>query len=174
MSAPTTDTPNPETATLDAPAPTAPERPACRLVEPTDADRAAAIRKLRTAAGAAGDTGMVATCDLALAGDADAAVTCFDAIADAQAAAFDSPAAAALRSFAFSNYEVAFAHMVTAAIEGEAWAVERIEDAFARIGAGAFEAGADIHALKLRVISTTETDRPDGYTAKSFVDTGIG
>ena len=60
-----------------------------------------------------------------------------------------------LRSYAVSQGEVQFAHLCTAALSGEGWAVQRVQWTLARI--------AD-------VIRATDTTRPDGGIAKSLVN----
>lgn len=81
---------------------------------------------------------------------------------------FDTAAAESLRTFAVSHGEMAFTHLVTAALNGEAFAVERISGMHARIN-GVVPATAEGDAFMLHMIRTTDTSRPDGATARSFV-----
>lgn len=103
----------------------------------------------------------------------------------------DPAALEALREFAIANNESAFAHMVTAALSGEQWAVERATDALVLIGErmecdghhpGPLEPmGVTVYcddscnrsrrpAIYLAVIQETDTSHPDGGTAKGFTD----
>lgn len=92
-----------------------------------------------------------------------------------------------LRTFALSHNEIAFAHLCTAALNGEEWAVERITGALKLIAARSaalhahvvalkaqarpghkdyFE--ADVSPLTLEIVQATDTTRPDGATARSI------
>ena len=70
-----------------------------------------------------------------------------------------------LRTFALSHNEVQFAHLCTAAINGEAWAMWRVENAIRRDGMG----GIVLNGSVLDAIRSTDTTRPDGAVARSFV-----
>lgn len=72
----------------------------------------------------------------------------------------------ALRNFAIDNNEVAFAHLCTAALAGEEWALSRIRWPM-NVRAGRAH---DDDAALLDVILATDTTRPDGAIARSFVD----
>lgn len=72
----------------------------------------------------------------------------------------DIDAARSLRTFAEQNGEIAFAHLVTTALAGEAWAIERIRWALEI-------ADANVHTGPiLAVIRATDTSRPDGAIAR--------
>jgi hypothetical protein len=73
-----------------------------------------------------------------------------------------------LRAFALANNELKFAHLCTAALNGEAWAMPRVKDTLRRIGDVAEYRDADQHVLKLACIRHTDTTRPDGAIARSF------
>jgi len=75
--------------------------------------------------------------------------------------AIDTAAIEALRTFALTHGELAFAHLCTAALAGEPWAVIRMEDVV--MLCGTFEP-----AIILDVIRTTDTTRPDGAVARAF------
>jgi hypothetical protein len=72
-----------------------------------------------------------------------------------------------LRSFAIACCEIEFAHLCTAALNGEQWAAERVRDALDRIG-NAAEYGDAAHAVMLASVCSTDTTRPDGAIARSF------
>ncbi len=79
-----------------------------------------------------------------------------------------------LRTFATSHGEMAFTHMCTAALNGEAWAVERINAIHAEMvdahwtDRGRYRSNAVRDAATLRMIRATDTTRPDGAIARSF------
>lgn len=73
-----------------------------------------------------------------------------------------------LRSFAAANNEIAFAHLCTAALAGEQWAVERVNLAMLNIGRLAMPGSASYDEAKLEIVSAAETDRPDGAIARKF------
>ncbi len=80
-------------------------------------------------------------------------------------------AAESLRTFALAHNEVAFAHMVSAALATppEAFAVERVSavlDLFSSYGLNGVD--TDTVTTKLEVIRSTDTTRPDGAIARSF------
>lgn len=76
-----------------------------------------------------------------------------------------------LRSFAVANSELAFAHLCTAALDGEEWAVERMAGPVAEVidaswtRRGHYRSAAVRQAATLRVIRSTDTARPDGAIA---------
>lgn len=78
----------------------------------------------------------------------------------------DTAAAETIRTFALANNEPAFAHLVTAALNGEEWAIERVAGTLA--SASQME-GFDLRALTanfLAFIWQTDTTRPDGAIAR--------
>lgn len=85
----------------------------------------------------------------------------------------DTAAAESLRSFAVANNELQFAHLVTAALAGEAWAVERLDTVtveIARYGGidSPLSSKATNTRVVLRIIRKTDTTRPDGATPRGF------
>ena len=88
----------------------------------------------------------------------------------------DTAAAKAIRSFAVAHNELQFAHLCTAALQGEEWAVRRIGlalgDIDQMIADGAtYRDGRKMTELEilLDVIRSTDTTRPDGAIAKSMM-----
>ncbi len=77
-----------------------------------------------------------------------------------------------LSVFAFNHGEMAFHHMCAAALNGEAWAIERIEFASSRIALACADTGKltddEFDGLRLSIIRTTDTTRPDGGVARSI------
>lgn len=74
----------------------------------------------------------------------------------------DTAAIESLRSFAVSRGTLQFAHMCTAALNGEEWALERIWY-FLTPGACIVDATSAINtAHLLNLIAFTDTTRPDG------------
>lgn len=74
-----------------------------------------------------------------------------------------------LRTFAIARSKTTFADLCTAALAGEAWAVERMEYAVAEtIDHSPLDPVSD--AWKLIVIRETDTARPDGATAKTLTE----
>ena len=71
-----------------------------------------------------------------------------------------------LRSLALAHTEIKFADLCTAAIDGEAWAVERVDAVMANAIIDATSAINTAHALLL--IRFTDATRPDGAIARSF------
>ncbi len=71
----------------------------------------------------------------------------------------------ALRNFAMSNNEIAFAHLCTAALNGEEWAAERINSALRALCGLAFSQPES--GVALAHIRRTDTTRPDGAIARS-------
>lgn len=76
-----------------------------------------------------------------------------------------------LRTFAVQHGEIQFAHLCTAALDGEEWAVERLEYPVAEFADYTDSCGnmqpVSI-AWKLDIIRSTDTTRPDGAIARSF------
>jgi hypothetical protein len=75
-----------------------------------------------------------------------------------------SAAIESLRAFAMQHGELQFAHLCTAALNGEAWAMERVEyslDGFDR---------STSDAWKLRIIRATDCIRPDGATPRGGIE----
>lgn len=68
----------------------------------------------------------------------------------------------ALRTFAVTNGEIEFAHLCTAALDGEEWAVERIGDALDLISDREDEGTHSSRRATLEAIRATDTTRPDG------------
>lgn len=63
------------------------------------------------------------------------------------------------------SHLIAFAHMCTAALEGEEWAMERVEQVLSDIWDGDLPAA---ESDRLAFIRETDTTRPDGAIAKSI------
>jgi hypothetical protein len=82
----------------------------------------------------------------------------------------DTAAIESLRGFALANNELAFAHMCTAALQGETWAVERVTDTLRRITAGLEYRDADQSTNTLDCIRATNTTRPDGAVARAGIE----
>jgi hypothetical protein len=82
------------------------------------------------------------------------------------AVVIDQGAIEALRQFALANGEIAFAHMCTAALNGEEWAVERFVERFDD-GQGCI-GSPFLDERTLNIIRSTNTDRPDDMVAKSI------
>lgn len=78
----------------------------------------------------------------------------------------------ALRTFAACRLELAFAHLCTAALAGEEWAVERVSAALTLMTNLITENHAvldhDVAAIRLRIIRATDTTRPDGAIARGI------
>lgn len=70
-----------------------------------------------------------------------------------------------LAAFAAKHGELAFAHLCTAALEGEEWAVERIHAAIFRL-----DWSSSWVARLLAVIRTTDACRPDGAITRTGID----
>lgn len=77
----------------------------------------------------------------------------------------DTAALESLRAFALDHGEIAFSHLVTAALAGEHWAVERMA-APLRVWAVA-QTLPVVPTAMLDVIRSTDTTRPDGAIARS-------
>jgi len=69
-----------------------------------------------------------------------------------------------LRSFAVANNEIDFAHLCSAALAGEEWAVKRLASVTTEI----IDASWTSKAETLRVICSTDTARPDGAIARKM------
>lgn len=80
----------------------------------------------------------------------------------------DTAAAESLRNFAVTNGEFAFAHLVTAALAGEEWAMQRTNLVLLKIGRLSLQGSQSHFEAKLEIIRTTDTTRPDGAIARSF------
>lgn len=78
----------------------------------------------------------------------------------------DTAVIESLRDFALANGEIAFNYLCTAALNGEAWAVERIAPTV-RVWNSSAMAGKRT-VLRLDAIRATDTTRPDGTIARSF------
>lgn len=78
----------------------------------------------------------------------------------------DIAAVESLRTFALTHGELAFAHLCTAALEGEEWAVERIDAARRALSGQAY--GVSESGVALAHIRKTDTTRPDGAVPRSF------
>lgn len=84
----------------------------------------------------------------------------------------DIAAAESLRTFALQHNEIAFAHLVTAALNGEEWAVVRLTNGSAtyphtstlRYPGYSYS----VYQGDLRIIRATDTTRPDGAIARSI------
>lgn len=88
----------------------------------------------------------------------------------------DPAAALSLQAFTIAHTSelpnaLPFAHMVTSALNGEEWAVERLCHAITRIEdmqiANGLATGSTAYALE--IIRATDCTRPDGGIARSFV-----
>jgi len=71
-----------------------------------------------------------------------------------------------LRTFAMAHNEIAFAHLCTAAIEGEEWAMERIADGTKRASVATSATSKRDH--RIAIIRSTDTARPDGAIARTL------
>lgn len=147
------------------------------------------IRALRDEALAAGDYQQVDLCQRALTLDSDvtdadenlipmAEVSQLEARAECERVVLGARDSAieSLRTFALTNGEVAFAHLCTAALAGEEWAVERVTWSLSNIQAVVLDCGplsaaeferAQIHAI--RATDTARPARPDSAIARSMV-----
>jgi hypothetical protein len=69
-----------------------------------------------------------------------------------------------LRSFALAHNEIAFAHLCTAALEGEEWAVELVDLVLEVVGPD-----PTLHPEHTaRIIRIADTMRPDGAIARTL------
>lgn len=83
----------------------------------------------------------------------------------------DNASLESLRNFALAHNEIAFAHLCTAALEGEVWAVERVDHVLdIIIDNNIVRADGGYCRTKLEVIHNANTTRPDGAVAKGFSD----
>ena len=71
----------------------------------------------------------------------------------------------ALRNFAITNNEVAFSHLVTAALAGEEWAVARLE---APLRLWAVAKTMTPLTATIDMMRSTDTTRPDGAVARGI------
>jgi hypothetical protein len=71
----------------------------------------------------------------------------------------------ALRTFAVANNEMAFAHLCTAALNGEGWAIGRVNHVIT--AAAAYRNRTAVRG-PLALIRDADTARPDGAVARSF------
>lgn len=71
----------------------------------------------------------------------------------------DTADAESLRTFATEHNELAFAHLVTAALAGEVWAIARLE---APLRLWAVAGTMTPLTATIDMIRTTDTTRPDG------------
>lgn len=81
----------------------------------------------------------------------------------------DTAAIESLRSFAEQHGEIQFAHLCTAALQGEGWAIERMREIPFKIDMQAMTCGRRRVAM-LTVIRATDTTRPDGAIARAAVE----
>ena len=79
----------------------------------------------------------------------------------------DHAAIESLRTFAAAHNELAFAHLCTAALQGEEWAIERITDSKEALAAYGRTGQLD-HDDTMLLIANTDTTRPDGATPRTF------
>lgn len=70
-----------------------------------------------------------------------------------------------LRAFAEQHGELSFAHLCTAALQGEQWAIERLDEHFLHLGADLRHTDA---SWKLDAIRSTDCTRPDGAIARGI------
>jgi hypothetical protein len=80
-----------------------------------------------------------------------------------------------LRSFAVANNEIDFAHLCTAALDGEVWAVERIAPVVTEhandvefCALNSHWVGNALIATTRTLIRSTNTARPDGAIARKM------
>lgn len=76
----------------------------------------------------------------------------------------DTAAIESLRALAATSGELQFAHLCTAALSGEEWAMDRIGNALHEINWMSNELGLD---RRLEVIRCIDTTRPDGAVARA-------
>lgn len=72
-----------------------------------------------------------------------------------------------LRSFAYAHGEMAFGHMVTAALNGEQWAIDRATPVAERFAADIKVIDRHTQAT-LQVVRATDATNPDGSTSRSI------
>jgi len=94
----------------------------------------------------------------------------------------DINTAESLRNFAIASGEIQFAHLVTAALNGEGWAIARVahyetvinvqltDECNRAMASGRILEGDELRAtvdsIKLAAIAATDTLRPDGLVAR--------
>ena len=79
----------------------------------------------------------------------------------------DNEAIEALRTFALTHNEIAFAHLCTAALAGEEWAINRVMLAIAPL-VRTLSGPRAAHAIQ--VIRAIDTSRPDGLVARTLTE----
>jgi hypothetical protein len=88
----------------------------------------------------------------------------------------DTAAIESLQAFALAHGEIAFAHLCTAALNGEKRAASMVKEANESIAVEEMDLVSGSKALRrqavdkimLRTIRATDTTRPDGAIARSF------
>lgn len=78
----------------------------------------------------------------------------------------DTDALESLRAFALAHGELQFAHLSTAAINGEEWANGRVAEALDEMPLWANNMQHELTLL--HIIRATDTTRPDGLIPRSF------
>lgn len=91
----------------------------------------------------------------------------------------DTAAIEPLKQFAEQNGEIEFAHLCTAALQGEEWAIERVSSVIARLTDSMLAASLDtmspadrrymVHVCRIDVIRSTDCTRLDGSIARAAV-----
>ncbi len=74
-----------------------------------------------------------------------------------------------LRAFAISHNELDFAHLCTAALNGEQWAVDRVNNVLDQVVA-AKDWLAERKHFTLNAIRSANTTRPDGAIARGPIE----
>lgn len=75
----------------------------------------------------------------------------------------------ALRTFAVAHHEIPFAHLCSAALNGEPWAVERLAPVLERFAnSPSFAVTENEGNFKLEIVRSIDTTRPDGAVARSM------
>ena len=82
----------------------------------------------------------------------------------------DTAAIESLRTFAEQHGEIQFAHLCTAALNGEEWAIELVTDALNLISDREDEGTHSTLRATLEAIRATDTTRPDGAIARTAVE----
>lgn len=88
-------------------------------------------------------------------------------------AAIDTAAIESLRAFAALHGELEFAHLCTAALNGEEWAQREVDAVLDHIADAENSSTSRCEACdrsKLDIIRSTDTIRPDGSVARIFID----
>lgn len=81
----------------------------------------------------------------------------------------DTAAIESLRTFALAHNEIEFAHLCTAALNDEAWAVEKVTEALDLIACDD-EDEINPEWARMRAINATDCSRPDGAIARKLED----